>query len=231
MKKKKKHNNNNKSQWNVKKIKRKVKKMWRRKSWLGITALICVLIALVSMSTFAWFSTTDAKENRFKSKFSYQVELVEEFTPKDHIEFDKGYKKEVKVVNTGDIPAFARVLVFPEIRKANQSLPIDDTVSISYNIEKKSPWILGEDGYYYYTKMLKPKEESDVLFNEITFDIKDKKEFEEKYVDALVTIDVNLESIDARKNEYRFSWWGNYDLPLMGDKLKEIDSLLQKEMR
>ncbi|MEG0255832.1 hypothetical protein [Vagococcus sp.] len=208
-----------------------IKKMWRRKSYLGLTAMICVVIALLSASTFAWFMTTDSKENKFKTNFKYSVELVDEFKTPDKLTFDKTYEKKVAVKNTGDIPAFARVLIFPELSKNEDILDIDSTVKIEYNIKNDSNWILGEDGYYYYTKVIEPHTESEILFDKVSLSILDQKLFDEKYSEANLTIDAKLESVDYRKNEYRFSWWGNRDTAPTESKLKQVDDLLQKGKR
>lgn len=226
MKKKKKHNNNNKSQWNVKKIKRKVKKMWRRKSWLGITALICVLIALVSMSTFAWFSTTDAKENRFKSKFSYQVELVEEFTLPIELIPNKKVTKKVSVRNAGDIPAFTRVMVFPVlVSEEGVPLAINEETQITYGNLNTVDWRDGKDGYFYYLKYVNPKEATSLLFDSVTIDVPK----EDEYSNASFKIEVKAETIDARNNTYREAYWqADRDIPQLHEPLLTIDETLQK---
>lgn len=228
---KKKNKRNQKKHSKFISLKNKFKLMWRRKSYLGIAAMVSILIAVISVSTFAWFQSTDAKENKFKTDFKYEVELVDEFKTPEKLEFNKTYKKKVSVKNTGDIPAFARILVFPELTLGDEVLPIDDVVKIDYNISKNSNWIYGEDGYYYYTKVINPKSESEILFDEVSLSVLKEKEFNAQYRDAAFNIDVKLEAVDFRKDEYRFSWWKDRDKAPSEPKLKQVDDLLQKEKR
>ncbi|MEG0284886.1 MULTISPECIES: hypothetical protein [Vagococcus] len=217
----------------IKKKKRFIDKIKDISSWNKIAVIstfIVILIAIASASTYAWFTTSDSKENQFKSNFKYEVVLVDKFATPETFEFGNPYPKAVSVKNTGDIPAFARLLVFPEFKKGDEILPIDESLGIKYNISANSDWLLGEDGFYYYTKIIKPGEESPVLFDEVTVDSL-SDEAKELYSGAEFSIDVKLESVDFRDNEYRFSWWGNRDNAPTEKNLKLVDDKLQKEKR
>lgn len=208
----------------------KVKNISYHKKIALISAVTVIFIAILSASTYAWFTVSDSKENQFKGNFKYSVDLIDQFKTPEKLELGKTYDKKVSVKNTGDIPAFARILLFPEMTQGDDMLPIDDVIDIKYNVTKDSHWLLGEDGYYYYTKIIMPDAETDVLFDQVTVDTTDD-ETKELYKNADFKIDVKLESVDYRDNEYRFSWWQNRDTAPTEPKLKQVDDLLQKEKR
>lgn len=208
----------------------KVKNISYQKKIALISAVIVMFIAILSASTYAWFTVSDLKENQFKGNFKYSVELIDQFKTPEKLEFGKTYDKKVSVKNTGDIPAFARILLFPEMTQGDYMLPIDDVIDIKYNVTNDSNWLLGEDGYYYYTKIIMPSMETNVLFDQVVVDMMND-EVKQLYNEADFKIDVKMESVDYRDNEYRFSWWQNRDAAPTEPRLKQVDDLLQKEKR
>lgn len=96
--------------------KRKIKKMWRKvKSHhheisLGVTLL--AFIALFSfVGTFAWFTSSDKVENKFESG-KLIAEIEEIFIPNEEWKPGERTEKEIRVKNTGDIPALVRVSLY-----------------------------------------------------------------------------------------------------------------------
>lgn len=206
-------------------MQRKVKMLLKNKPKLGIAAFVCTIIFVLA-STLAWFSATDAKNNEFKTNFKFKVELVDEFTKPDTFGSDQLTKKKVSAFNSGDIDAFVRVIAFPVAFKDKTPLQVNDGVEVVFNNLDTTNWLYGEDGYYYYLGKLKPGEEAPALFDAVTIKIKDEEK--ETYNGATFNIVVKSEGVDARKNEYRYSWWENRDNEPANDPLKSIDQKLQK---
>lgn len=199
-------------------------KIIRHKSKLLLAAFICTALCICA-STLAWFATTDAKENNFKTDFRFEVALVDEFTKPDTFEPNQLVPKKVSAANTGDIDAFVRLLVLPVAVKEGVPLPVEAGVEVIFDQLNETNWRYGEDGYYYYLGKLAPGEEAPALFTGVT--VKINGEQAETYKDATFKIEVKSEGVDARKNEYRYSWWGNRDSSPTTDPLKTIDETLQ----
>lgn len=204
-------------------MQRKVKMLLKNKSKVGIAAFICTIIFVLA-STLAWFSATDAKNNEFKTNFKFKVELVDEFKKPDTFEPDQLTAKRVSAINTGDINAFVRVMAFPVALKDKVPLQVSDGVEVIFHNLDTTNWMYGEDGYYYYLGKLNPGEEAPALFDGVTVKIKD--EDKETYKDASFNVVVKTEGVDARKNEYRYSWWENRENAPVNEPLKTIDQKL-----
>jgi predicted ribosomally synthesized peptide with SipW-like signal peptide len=206
-------------------MQKKVKMLLKNKPKFGIAAFVCTIIFVLA-STLAWFSATDAKNNEFKTNFKFNVELVDEFEKPDTFEPDQLTDKKVSVLNSGDIDAFVRVMAFPVALKDKTPLQVNDGVEVIFNNLDPTNWLNGDDGYYYYLGKLKPGEEAPALFDGVTIKIKDEEK--ETYNGATFNVIVKSEGVDARKNEYRYSWWANRDNAPDNDPLKTIDQKLQK---
>ena len=85
--------------------------------------------------------------------------------------FENGVKSDVSIVNTGDTPAYIRAAVMITWQNAQGDvygrMPVAGTdYDITYltgNIATKDCWVLGEDGYYYYTTPVDAKESTGIL--------------------------------------------------------------------
>lgn len=206
-------------------MQRNIKRLLKNKPKFGIAAFVCTIIFVLA-STLAWFSATDAKNNEFKTNFKFHVELVDEFKTSDTFGPNQLVDKKVSALNSGDIDAFVRVIAFPVALKDKTPLQVSDGVEVVFNNLDTTNWSYGEDGYYYYLGKLKPGEEAPALFDGVTVKIKDEEK--ETYNGATFNIIVKTEGVDARKNEYRYSWWENRDNAPVSDPLKTIDEKLQK---
>jgi len=82
----------------------------------------CILAALiVAGSSFAWFTSTDEVTNRLSATADYGVAIAEDFTPPENWVPGQAIEKNVGVVNTGNVDAFARMYMEGEMKILNQS--------------------------------------------------------------------------------------------------------------
>ena len=156
------------------------------------------LLALTLVAgSLAYFSKTMSIENPF-STGEYGGETVEKFTPEKDWEPGEQITKEVQVKNTGDYDLYVRVKFdekwertvtsengetttsklfecsssdknkfFPE----NANTSVTDGSSVYkhlVNVGENAAWTDGNDGYYYYSKVLKKGEMTSQLMDYVT---------------------------------------------------------------
>ena len=86
----------------------------QRKSVLVASCVMAALI--VGASTFAWFTSSDEVTNRLTASSNYGVSVTEDFTPPENWVPGQTVKKEVGVVNTGNVDAFVRMWLEGEMK-------------------------------------------------------------------------------------------------------------------
>lgn len=86
---------------------KKTKTKSKQKKVLVISVLLAALI--VAGGTFAWFTSKDEVTNKLSASNDYGVTITETFTPPEQWLPGEDVKKEVGVVNTGNIDAFVKL--------------------------------------------------------------------------------------------------------------------------
>ncbi len=133
----------------------------KRMSRLFLLLASLVLLVNVSIFTTMAFLTTSTGnvENTFIAK-EVPNEVVEEF--------DHNVKKNVKIRNTGDVDAYIRAaVVFTWVDKDGNVSGVKPVEVTDYTITwTMKDWVLGKDGYYYYTQKVVPKGVTGELFTE-----------------------------------------------------------------
>lgn len=204
-------------------------KKHRRRIYLifsGAFLLGCLLVG--SLITYAAMTTTEKKINQFQVG-NLQTTVSEVFTETTKISPGQKIKKEVKITNSGTINQFVRVLLFPEIKKNAEdgstrilAATIGQELIVDINTTN---WILGEDGYYYYTDSIKPgsKQATSALFTTVTL----KQGIDSSYNDANATLLVKAEAVSCTVEQYREAWWQGQQPT--STNLKKIDEALAKK--
>ena len=179
------------------------------------------VLALVATATFfAFFQGGDKTETSVTTGV-VNVELIESFPDggsSDEIDpSNPGVDDATKVItgeNTGTQPAYVRVKVFPQIEKyerGNYKLCGVPTSYATYT-EEKEGWMDGNDGYYYYAKILQPGETtSPITISDVSIDIPSNLVDIEPYEDAIakgmrLNMVVELESTQASNELYKLNW-------------------------
>lgn len=122
-------------------------------------ALICT--AAVGVTVAYITASTDPKENVF-TPAEVTCEVIEDT-------FDGSVKKNVKIKNTGDTPAYIRAAIVAtwvsaEGNKVSAILPEKDVdYTLTYGDSEK--WQLAADGYWYYTEPVSTNSLTDVLIS------------------------------------------------------------------
>lgn len=114
------------------------------------------------------------------------------------ITYNSNINRNVQVKNVGDHPAFIRVS-FELIgeTKQNEIVDIKSLVEIK---QKDKNWQYKE-GWYYYTQELQSKKETTKLSAFFEFDI---DEITAKYPGISITLDINVEAVQAENNNSIF---------------------------
>lgn len=206
-----------------------IKKLWKKKQYLGLAAILGVIVITISAGIVTWFLIEDTVEKRKIEKIESTVKVVNEFKKPELINGSQSYDNKVLVENKGDAPIATRIKVTPKLSSQKKNYSADNTINILYHLEANSKWIFGEDGYYYYTEVIKPKAKSDKLFDRVNILIEDSNAFYGKHPESYFNLSIKVESADYRKNDYRSIWWDNRRKTPSKPKLQEVDNLLQKE--
>lgn len=200
-------------------MQRHYRKFMRNKPVIGLIALVSTLVFVLA-STLAWFASTDARENNFKTKFKFNVDLVDEFKQPEIFELEQTVAKRVTAFNNGDIDAFVRIMAFPVASQGQTPLPLSEGVEVIYDNLNTTDWQDGGDGYFYYVGLLQPGEVAPALFTGVTLRIVGDNKAD--YADAYFDIIVKSEATGTNVADYRLSWWGSDATPT-NPRYKVID--------
>ncbi|WP_430602368.1 hypothetical protein IGJ02_002706 [Enterococcus sp. DIV0724b] len=173
--------------------------------WLISVIVLCLVVG--SAAAYAAMMVREEKANLFQIG-DLQTNVNEVFNAPTTILPGTSVEKKVAIENTGTVNQFVRVMIQPEIRLESSGsirlLPskIGAEVMLDLNSEY---WKLGEDGYYYYLKALKPgsSNRTETVFNQVTL----KKELGSEYQKANFSLLVKAEAINCAKYAYRDAWW------------------------
>lgn len=142
------------------------KRVMKTKKPVALVALLVLLCCTVAGTLAYLVTSTNSVTNTF-TPASVSTEVKETF--KD------GVKSDVKIQNTGDIPAYIRAAVIINWADANGNVyggavPTDKGDKKDYDLTLKANngWIKGADGYYYYIHPVAPKESTTAIFEDIT---------------------------------------------------------------
>lgn len=170
----------------------------KKKSVIATITSIVVLTVISTMSfTSSYFQDKDKIENNFITG-QIETEVEEEFKPDP--ENPKRFIKEVKIKNSGHIESLVRVSINERWIDKNNPDWIGEVnselVTLNYATDLDDNWIYGNDGYYYYLKMLPAGETTELLLESVLFnDIDDDSE----YIDKTYEIDIKSEAVQANK--------------------------------
>lgn len=138
--------------------------MKKHKRTALLLLVFAMLTTIVVSSTFAFLST---EANTVVNTFSpAKMSCVVNET------FDGSTKENVCVQNTSDAPAYIRVKLLPYWRNnENTAIVAKDAWTIKEDaFPSDSKWILGADGYYYYTEPVPIGGETEAIIDSLTLD-------------------------------------------------------------
>lgn len=137
---------------------------------LAMALCVALVSFLTPVGTFAWlFNTSGSVTNDFEPG---RITTVVEET------LEGGAKTNVKIQNTGNIPAYIRVALIPAWVDAEgnilaQEASLDDCAVTwgSVGTLATDEWFIGSDGFYYCKTAIYPNQSTPVLIQSCTVDM------------------------------------------------------------
>lgn len=169
------------------------------KKRLALCALILLLLSVSLSSTIAYFTTEDTATNvitagNLSIDLREMTESGEEF--KDVVGVMPGVEvsKIVTVKNTGDHPAYVRILVEKGIELAQGREGKADLSLLQLDLNT-ADWT-EKDGVYYYNKPLAPGAETPALFTTVKF----SEKMDNLYQNSKAIIEVSAQAVQTAHN-------------------------------
>ena len=169
------------------------------KKKLLILSLAAICLAITAIGTLAYFTSEGTAHNVITTG---GVEIaVREWADEDKqtpFEDLKGIMpgmtvtKIAEIKNTGASDAWVRVKVEKNIKLQGEGTSDTGLVELTLNT---TDWT-EKDGYYYYTKVLKPGEVTAPIFTAVTF----KPDMGNEYQNATATVDVVAQAVQTANN-------------------------------
>ena len=171
-----------------------------------LVAAVAVIIAGTAGATLAYLSHQSGLTNQFQ---------IAEVSTEIKETFDGETKNDVKVENTGDVPAYIRAAVIigwedaagnPLIDEEAPKENTDYTIEMNLNSSSaEGKWVLANDGYYYYTMPVAGGGETENLINQC----KDINLQAHKQAGKYLVVDIAAQSIQAEPAAAVLAAWGN----------------------
>lgn len=167
---------------------------------LLMLSAVAICIAILAAGSLAYFTAEDTAHNVITTG-GVNIRLDEwadndktqPFEDLEGLMPGMEVTKIAEVTNTGAAEAWIRVLVTKNIELVGEGEIDPDLVSLNLNEEF---WTLGEDGYYYYNRPLKPAETTEPIFTTVTFDVNMGNE----YQGSTATVDVLAQAVQTAHN-------------------------------
>ena len=169
------------------------------KKKLLILSLAAICLAITAIGTLAYFTSEGTAHNVITTG---GVEIaVQEWADEDKqtpFEDLEGIMpgmtvtKIAEIKNTGASDAWVRVKVEKNIKLQGEGTSDTSLVELTLNT---ADWT-EKDGYYYYTKVLKPGEVTAPIFTAVTF----KPDMGNEYQNATATVDVTAQAVQTANN-------------------------------
>lgn len=149
-------------------------------------ALAACLIAIAAVGTLAYFTDTDKADNTF-TVGNVDITLTEPaWATEEHEDAYPGeaLPKDPTVTNDGDNPCFVRIKVAGLDCLGADNMITYETGYVTGALGQD--WVLGDDGYFYYTKVLAAEASTSALFDQIRIPTSVTNGFDGNY-DVVVT--------------------------------------------
>lgn len=167
---------------------------------LLILSVLAICIATLAAGTLAYF-TSEGKAHNVITTGGVEIavqewadeEKTKPFEDLTGIMPGMTVTKIAEIKNTGASDAWVRVKVEKNIKLQGEGTPDTALVELNLNL---TDWTLGEDGYLYYNKVLKPGEVTEPLFTAVTFNVTMGNE----YQNATATVDVVAHAVQTANN-------------------------------
>lgn len=150
------------------------------------------------------FTDSDSVTNNF-GVANIDVEIDENFTPPTDWN-GSTHEKLVKVQNNSTGPALIRITIQKRWIDEKENPWAGDANFIKLNFSKHEGnlWVNGDDGYFYYNKILPKGEVTEAILDSV--ELKIPEELKERYIGKKVIVDVKTEAVQATVDGYNATW-------------------------
>lgn len=164
-----------------------------------ILSVLAICIATLAAGTIAFFTAEGKAHNVITTggvEIAVQewadVEKTKPFEDLTGVMPNTTVTKIAEIKNTGASDAWVRVKVEKNIKLQGEGTPDTGLVELTINT---TDWT-EKDGYFYYTKALKPGEVTAPIFTAVTF----KADMGNEYQNATATVDVSAQAVQTANN-------------------------------
>ena len=166
---------------------------------LLILSVLAICIATLAAGTLAYF-TSEGKAHNVITTGGVEItvqewadeEKTKPFEDLTGVMPNTTVTKIAEIKNTGASDAWVRVKVEKNIKLQGEGTSDTSLVELTLNT---ADWT-EKDGYYYYTKVLKPGEVTAPIFTAVTF----KPDMGNEYQNATATVDVTAQAVQTANN-------------------------------
>lgn len=164
-----------------------------------ILSVLAICIATFAAGTIAFF-TAEGKAHNVITTGGVEIavqewadeEKTKPFEDLTGVMPNTTVTKIAEIKNTGASDAWVRVKVEKNIKLQGEGTPDTGLVELTLNT---ADWT-EKDGYYYYTKVLKPGEVTAPIFTAVTF----KADMGNEYQNATATVDIVAQAVQTANN-------------------------------
>ena len=159
--------------------------------------LVALLLSMVSVGTYAYYTTSDIATNVITSGnidiLLHETTASGDAYPKDPVVILPGdmVSKIVTVENIGSHPAYVRATLTPGVN--DSTLTADNCIRMDIN---ETNWTFS-GGYYYYNTLLAPGCTTEPLFTQVTFV---GENITNDYLGKLFSLDVFVHAVQSENN-------------------------------
>lgn len=166
---------------------------------LLILSVLAICVAILAVGSLAYF-TSEGKAHNVITSGGVEIAVQEwadegktkPFEDLTGIMPGMTVTKIAEIKNTGASDAWVRVKVEKNIKLQGEGTPDTSLVELTLNT---ADWT-EKDGYYYYTKVLKPGEVTAPIFTAVIF----KADMGNEYQNATATVDVTAQAVQTANN-------------------------------
>lgn len=195
------------------------------KKKLSLVIAAGVLLIAVVGGSLAWFTSQDTKTNHFTTG-SISHEIVEDFDttgPSQDLLPGDEVNKDVWINNTGKSDALLRVKITPQWMNGEEAdtdlgnegieLVFAEKVQTVLNesgIAEGATWVLGNDGYFYYTSILSVNSEEVEKQTAQLLDavrLSGKITDQTKFANKEMNVIIESETVQVNKDAYEEEWF------------------------
>lgn len=176
-------------------------KINRSQILLMITVMICITAI---GSVYAWSKLSASVTNKINTP-TIDVEVIEEFDEQTTVDWYQPVDKKVQFKNIGTAPIFIRVSYVELWRNTNNQV-LSSIVNGQEIVKKnwtdawKNEWIDGNDGWFYYKKILQPNNLCSKILTSLEFDSSNLGNLTDIYGNASYSLKFVSEAVQYSKD-------------------------------